>query len=32
MSQLVSKTISNKKLNNRIKLNNKYQKFNFIDA
>ena len=31
MSQLVSKTISNKKLNNRIKLNNKYQKFNFIN-
>lgn len=31
MSQLVSKAISNKKLNNRIKLNNKYQKFNFIN-
>lgn len=31
MSQLVSKSISNKKLNNRIKLNNKFQKFNFIN-
>ena len=31
MSQLVFKSISNKKLNNRIKLNNKYQKFNFIN-
>lgn len=31
MSQLVSKSISNKKLNNRIKLNNKFQTFNFIN-
>jgi tRNA (cmo5U34)-methyltransferase len=30
MSQLVFKSISNKKLNNRIKLNSKFQKFNFI--